>query len=169
LRYDEERSFKVHRPNGATECMELSPAALSEFVVGDGFDVASVEYLEIGLPAPILRDRVVLVDTPGVSDLNQQRADITYRFIPRADAVVFMLDATSPVRKSEKEFFESSVLTNGLDQIAFVANFADMLDGEDVGQVKEMIRRRLGTALSLPDPCVYLVVGAAGFGTEWHR
>ena len=46
------------------------------------------------MPAPFLKNGVTVVDTPGVNDINEQRADITYGYIPRADAAVFLLDAS---------------------------------------------------------------------------
>src|SRR5262249_21166465 len=49
-----------------------------------------VKHLEVGYPAELLRERVALVDTPGVNDLSLQRADITYSYIPRSDAVLFL-------------------------------------------------------------------------------
>ncbi len=51
-------------------------------------------YVEIFHSAPFLKDNVTLVDTPGVNDINEQRAEITYGYVPRADAALFLLDAT---------------------------------------------------------------------------
>src|SRR5262249_39699326 len=44
-----------------------------------------VEFVELAWPAEIVRDRVTLVDTPGVNDISEQRAEITYGYVPRAD------------------------------------------------------------------------------------
>ena len=43
-------------------------------------------------PAALLENQLTIVDTPGVNDINEQRAEITYGYMPRADAVVFLLD-----------------------------------------------------------------------------
>ena len=43
-------------------------------------------------PAPLLERGLVLVDTPGVNDLEDARAEVTYGYVPRADAVLFLLD-----------------------------------------------------------------------------
>ena len=61
------------------------------FAVGGGAPTDGVDHLEIGYPAPLLEERILLVDTPGVNDLSLQRADVTYSYIPRADAVLFLL------------------------------------------------------------------------------
>ena len=54
------------------------------FAVGGGTNPEDVDYLEVGYPAALLKERILLVDTPGVNDLSLQRADITYSYIPRA-------------------------------------------------------------------------------------
>mgnify|MGYP002682097633 CR=1 FL=1 len=55
-------------------------------------DPGPVRLLEIRYPAEILRNHVALVDTRGVNDLSLARAEITYDYIPRSDAVLFLLD-----------------------------------------------------------------------------
>jgi predicted GTPase len=83
--------------------------------------------VELEYPAEILRDRVTLVDTPGVNDLNLQRAEITYGYVPRADAVVFLLDAGQILKESERRFLRDRLLGAGRDRIVFAINKADLL------------------------------------------
>lgn len=90
-----------------------------------------IKYIKIGYPLDILKRRIVLVDTPGVSDLNQQRCDITYRFLPKANAVLFLLDANSPLKKSEKEFVEKQLFSLGIKDIIFLVNKYDCIDEEE--------------------------------------
>ena len=52
-----------------------------------------------------------------MDDLNKQRAEITYKFVPRSDTVVFVLDATTAVRRTEVEFLESSILASGIERL----------------------------------------------------
>ena len=42
-------------------------------------DMERISYIEVGYPSELLRERVTLVDTPGVNDLNTQRAEITHK------------------------------------------------------------------------------------------
>lgn len=62
--------------------------------------------LVIETPNPRLRKGLVLVDTPGVGGLNEEHTDITYAFIPNADAVLFTSDAMAPLDTEELEFVE---------------------------------------------------------------
>ena len=91
--------------SGAHE--ELPFDAIGSFAVSGGATKDSkdaVKYLEVGFPSPLLEQGVLLVDTPGVNDLSLQRADITYSYIPRSDAVLFVIDAGQPVKDSERAF-----------------------------------------------------------------
>ena len=81
-----------------------------ERVLSEDNPVSEVAYVELGYPSELLVNNVVLVDTPGVNDLNEQRAEVTYGYVPRADAVVFLLDAGQALKDSEREFLRSRVL-----------------------------------------------------------
>jgi L-fucose mutarotase/ribose pyranase (RbsD/FucU family) len=60
--------------------------------------------LVIETPNPRLREGLVLVDTPGVGGLSVGHTDITYAFIPTADAVIFTSDALTPLTTDELDF-----------------------------------------------------------------
>ena len=150
-------SIVVHGTDGSSRSLPWEEQALERFVADAEFDHSTIAYVDIKLPSPLLRHRVVLVDTPGVADLNRQRADITYRFIPRADAVIFLLDATAPVRRTEQVFLEEEILKSGIDRILFVANFKDQVDPEDLPGLEGAIRNRLTAVLGREVNHLYLV------------
>ena len=119
LAWGKDRSLMVYKKNGQVEEMPLTRQSLARFIMGADFDAEDIDFLKITLPADILKNKVMLVDTPGVDDINQQRVEVTYGFIPRANAVLFLLDATSPVRRTEKEFLQNTILKEGMDNIIF--------------------------------------------------
>ncbi|MBU3172534.1 dynamin family protein [Clostridium estertheticum] len=145
--WHEERQMSVYNMDGTVEKLELNNQYLKKYVAGTDFDPNTIQYIKVGMPSEILKNNVVLVDTPGVDDLNQQRVDVTYKFIPRADAVLFLLDATSPVRRTEKEFIEDNLLSKGIDKIMFIANFIDQIDEDELEEVVDDISDRLKNAL----------------------
>lgn len=148
--FNEEKKLHVHKKDGKIEDLDLNYENLNKYVASRKFDHSSINYLKIGMPADILKNNVVLIDTPGVDDLNKQRVDVTYNFIPRADAVIFLLDSTNAVRRTEKEFLENNILKEGIDKILFVANFIDEIDeDEDVEEVIEDISNRLSNILKM--------------------
>lgn len=139
--------LQIHRRSGEVEHRSLTAEELRQFVACETGACENTSYLEIGLPLPQL-DGIALVDTPGVDDMNRHRAEVTYSFVPRADVVLFVLDATTPVRRSEMDFLQSAILSSGIERLIFVANFADALDPDERSQALDSIRNRLRSALS---------------------
>ena len=62
----------------------IDPAKLADWLTVGGAQTESLSHVEIEHPAPFLREQITVVDTPGVNDINEQRADITYGYVPRA-------------------------------------------------------------------------------------
>lgn len=116
---------------------------LAELVAGARVNPDEVLRVELEYPAAILEDKVTLVDTPGVNDLNLQRAEITYGYVPRADAVVFLLDAGQILKESERKFLRDRLLGAGRDRIVFAINKADLLSESEKVEVMEYARRQL--------------------------
>jgi GTP-binding protein EngB required for normal cell division len=109
-----------------------------------------VRHLEVGYPAELLRERVALVDTPGVNDLSLQRADITYSYIPRSDAVLFLLDAGQPLKESERVFLQDKLLGQSRDKIVFVVTKRDIWDGDEEREALAYIRTELAKLVKAP-------------------
>ena len=93
----------------------------------------AIHHVELTHPAPLLANRLTIVDTPGVNDINEQRAEITYGYLPRADAAVFLLDATQILTASERQFLEERILRSTRDRLIFVVAKADLLDDGRAG------------------------------------
>jgi len=137
--------------NGETK--PLDPTQLKEWVTVAGGHADEVAFVELGYPSSLLRNNIVLVDTPGVNDLNEQRAEVTYGYVPRADAVVFLLDAGQALKESEREFLRSRVLESARDRLIFVLGKMDMLSPDERTAVVDYVRTNL--AQITHDPVVF--------------
>ncbi len=135
------------------ESRPLDPQQLKEWVTVAGGHASEVAFVELGYPSPLLENHVVLVDTPGVNDLNEQRAEVTYGYVPRADAVVFLLDAGQALKDSEREFLRSRVIESARDRLIFVLGKMDMLSADERIAVIEYVKTGLGKLM--PEPVVY--------------
>jgi len=137
------------------------------FAVG-GTSTDDVDHLDIGYPAPLLSERILLVDTPGVNDLSLQRADITYSYIPRADAVLFLLDAGQILKESERVFLNDKLLKASRDKIVFVITKWDLLSPDEQGEALAYAKHHLSALVK--DPVVFpvsaeMALGGGGPGT----
>lgn len=63
-----------------------------------------IDFADIAYPLDICRDNVEIVDTPGINDVNQNRIEITYRYLNQADAVIMLLSSTQALSRSEVDF-----------------------------------------------------------------
>src|SRR4029078_13365253 len=116
---------------------------------------AAIHHVEITHPSPLLANRLTIVDTPGVNDINEQRADITYGYLPRADAAVFLLDATQILTASERQFLEERILRSTRDRLIFVVAKPDLLDEAELAETLRFARRHL--AVIVPEPAIFPV------------
>lgn len=115
-----------------------------------------VEYLQINYPCALCRDAVSIIDTPGTNDLDQAREEITYKYIPNADAVLFVLSAASPATASELEFLRDRVMAADLGKIFMVMNFADTLD-TSVDRDRVISHAKSDISAVIPCPEIYLI------------
>jgi GTP-binding protein EngB required for normal cell division len=152
LPFAEVRLFSVGSENAPAQAVGVTPPAggaaapAAPKPAGDG----EVKFLEVGYPAEILRERIVLVDTPGVNDLSLQRADITYSYIPRSDAVLFLLDAGQPLKESERVFLQEKLLGQSRDKIIFVVSKRDIWDEAEQREAIAYIRTELAKLVKSP-------------------
>ena len=158
--YEEKKTAEVLYLDGHKESGVAERAFFERFSAKNSAEAEQIKYIKVGYPCEILKNKIVLVDTPGVEDLNAQRVQVTYDFLPKANAVIFLLDATSPLKRTEKEFIEDHLLNRGMSNVIFVVNKMDMLDEDEVDieahleQIKERIKSAFGKNGEFEEPIV---------------
>jgi small GTP-binding protein len=148
IRYAERPEAFVVDGKGERRAIPFEEAR--RFSVGGDAPGGDVDYLDIGFPAPLLRERILLVDTPGVNDLSLQRSDITYSYIPRADAVLFLLDAGQILKESERVFLSEKLLKGSRDKIVFVVTKWDLLSPDEQEQALAYAQKHLSSLVTGP-------------------
>lgn len=146
VRRGDASAAELVRRSGKRESIDPSRLAERLTVEGAAADAKGddpIEHVEVRTPSPWLDPHVTLVDTPGVNDLAEQRADITYGYLPRADAVLFLLDATQILSASERRFLEERVLRACRDRLIFVVTKVDLLSADELGEAVAFARQHL--------------------------
>ena len=101
----------------------------------------SMAYVDIKYPLDLCKNGVEIIDTPGTNDLDEEREEITYTFMPQADAAVMLLSAKQPFSESERVFLKETLMENCVQKIFFVINHSDALKTvEDREKVQQYIR-----------------------------
>ncbi|MEO8230412.1 MAG: dynamin family protein [Chloroflexota bacterium] len=112
VRHGERPTATVHRREAGTAVIEtIDPGDLAGWVTerGNPDNRLNVDGVEVGFPHPLLERGVTLVDTPGIGGLNAAHAAATLAFLPVADALVFVTDASAELTRPELEFLASAV------------------------------------------------------------
>jgi hypothetical protein len=103
--------------------------------------------LRVGFPAEILREGIAILDTPGTNDLSTLGAELTYGVLPDADAVVVVLDATQPLRRTEKDFLRHRLPRSARDRTVVVLHKADLLGVGELREAREYAAKNLAPIL----------------------
>lgn len=110
-------------------------------------------------PAPRLLD-LVLVDTPGTNAVVAKHQELTERFVPRADLVLFVTSADRPYTQSERAFLE--LIAGWGKPLAVIVNKADLLaSAEELDEVAAYVRRNARDTLGVTPPVFALSARAA--------
>ena len=154
IQHGEQVTVRVTRATGGMEHIE--PEQIATVVTGDG--AAGVSRVDVRVPCSWLADGVELIDTPGVNDLNESREDITLRFLPNADAALFVLDAKSCFTETERSFLARDVVRSNLSRVFFVINKVDQL--REPSTVPLLIERVRGLTKGIVDTARIFAVAA---------
>lgn len=142
------------------EICKVAPAPMTDTVqqVTYGEVEKTVEinpYLKrIMLPVDILKE-ISVVDTPGTNTIIAMHQEITERFIPSSDLIVFVFEAKNPYRQSAWDFFDF-IHQEWHKKIVFVLQQADLMNREDL-EINIQGLKRQATNKGMNDPIIFPV------------
>ena len=110
-------------------------------------------------PTERLQD-LVLVDTPGTNAVVARHQELTERFVPRADLVLFVTSADRPFTQSERAFL--TMIEGWGKPVTVIVNKSDLLRGsEDLDEVVGYVRRNARETLGTTPPVFALSARSA--------
>ncbi len=127
LHYGDERVVDVRRRVDDGVVVErVDSSTLAEWVSerGNPDNIRGVERVDISLPHPLLAGGLVIVDTPGMGGLGAGHAAATLAFLPFADGLMFVTDASAELSAPEAEFLDRAAEL--CPNIAFVLSKIDL-------------------------------------------
>ncbi len=87
-------------------------------------------FTRISQPVDILRE-IAIVDTPGTNSIVEHHQEITERFIPHSDLIVFVFEAKNPYRQSAWQFLDY-INEEWRRKIIFVLQQKDLMEESDL-------------------------------------
>jgi hypothetical protein len=109
LRFAPQQQVEIRRRVGEQDVVEHAEIAeLGDWVseAGNPGNAKGVERVDVMAPNDFLAEGVAIVDTPGMGSLGAGHAAATLSFLPFADALVFVSDASSELTAPEVEFLD---------------------------------------------------------------
>lgn len=122
-------------------------------------------------PLPLLRNGVVLLDTPGLDD-DPTRTARTLASLPDADAVIFTLSANRFLTDLERRTLTRDLLPLGLTNLFFPTTMVDLLDAiaDDPAAELANLRRRADDFLGeLATDRFFPLDARGGLHARWDR
>lgn len=132
---------RVEERDGKAAEVSLPPSDLSEWVIGRH----GVATLVIRTPpSDLLRAGWRIIDTPGISSLEQMHQDITFGYLPRLDGAIVCIDINQGgCTRSLLDFLAKPEVALVADTFLFALTRADTVSPEDA----EIVRRKTVTDL----------------------
>lgn len=119
-----------------------------------------VAAVEIQLPAEFLRRGLFFVDTPGVGSAIVANTATTERFLPDADAVIFVTSFDSPLGHEELQFLEK--VRQHVRKVFFVVNKLDLVSPDQRDQVLTYMHTRLEQEIGVRETRLFAVSALGG-------
>jgi ribosome biogenesis GTPase A len=144
LRYGDEPGATVHFQSG--EIRQLALAELGEFVTeaGNPDNRREVSRVEVSYPSDYLHSGVRLIDTPGIGSVYAHNSKVTYDFVSRIDAAVFVTSPDPPLMPAELELLSDIIAQ--VPKVFLVLNKIDLLDRQQLHDVLNFVRQNLPKA-----------------------
>lgn len=117
-------------------------------------EVVNPYFKVIHQPVEILKD-IAIVDTPGTNTIIQHHQELTERFVPSSDLIVFVFEAKNPYRQSAWEFFEF-IHEDWRKKVIFILQQKDLMPDDDLQVNMEGLRQH-AEKKGLDDPVVFAV------------
>jgi Dynamin family len=144
VRHGAALDIKVRRRKGPETVIEpVNAAELADYVTerGNPGNARGVELVDIRLPNRLLERGWSFIDTPGIGGLNRAQAAAALAFLPVADALLFVTDASAELTANELEFLARA--RNACPNVTVALTKTDLypawrrilaLDGEHLAQ-----------------------------------
>lgn len=107
IRWATKEKIIVHyTERGAAKAKIIEREEIASYVteINNKKNEKEVKLLEINTPNPILKDGLVLIDTPGLGTLNPLHSVATFSIAPSADSLIFVSDCQAELKDEEIKF-----------------------------------------------------------------
>lgn len=124
----------------------------------------NVSFVDIYCRNAILKEGLILVDTPGVGSVHKHNTDSAYSFVKDSDAVLFMLSVDSPLNEIELDFLKTSNLYAA--KFYFAVNKIDTVSQPELDTYTAYCKNILCGVMNTDTIDIFPVSAKNGFGID---
>ncbi len=150
LRYGDTLGATVIFDHGETRAVPLE--SLPDYVTerGNPKNAKGVREVAVTFPAEWLNGGIRVVDTPGIGSVHEHNTEVTFRYLPQADAVIFVACVDQPVSRTELDFL--SRVRRYAGKVFCLLNKTDYLSEAELAESAAFSSHALRDALGAPVP-----------------
>ena len=150
VRYGPKLVVSVHGEDGSERTIPVSE--LQSYVTerGNPDNRKRIRQVFIEHPSRWLAHGVQLVDTPGIGSVYQHNTDVAQRFLPQADAVLFIASVDQPLGSAELDFL--SHIRQYAGRIFCILNKTDYLEPNELVESVAFATDRIRATLDATAP-----------------
>jgi len=149
IKYGNNLHIEVFFKNGARK--EIALEELPDHVTerGNPENQKEVQYVEVHYDSRYLRDGVQIIDTPGIGSTYQHNTAVTYSYLSKVDAAIFLVGVDPPISQVEYDFL--SDIKKYVNKIFFLQNKIDQMDENDRIESLEFTKHIIEEKVGLKD------------------
>jgi GTP-binding protein EngB required for normal cell division len=136
---------------------EITLEELPDYVTerGNPENRRGVQYVEVLYESPYLRDGVRIIDTPGIGSTYEHNTALTYSYLSKVDAAVFLVGVDPPFSRVEYDFLND--IRKYVGKIFFLQNKIDQVDEKDRAESLEFTKRVIEEKVGLKNVKIFPV------------
>jgi len=150
IQYGAQPTVTVNFEARASQATRLDALAGYVTEAGNPQNIKGVREVTVVFPAEWLQGGIRLVDTPGIGSVHRHNTEVTYRYLPRADAVIFVASADQPLSQAELDFL--ATVRNYAGKVFCLLNKMDYLTPAEQAESLAFVVGAVTAALGTPVP-----------------
>lgn len=153
IKYGESLKIIIFFDDGEAKDIQLDELPLYVTEKYNPKNKKGVRYAEISYPSPYLQNGVQIVDTPGIASIHEHNTEVTYQYLPNADAAIFLISVDPPITQAEFDFLND--LKKDISKIFFILNKIDIANDQDWKESLEYTKKIIEKEVGLDDVTIF--------------
>ncbi|MBQ7608039.1 MAG: dynamin family protein [Desulfovibrionaceae bacterium] len=129
---------------GVDETLPLTSEALANMSASKQEFTAN-DCVHVFLPNELLKDHLILYDTPGIDDILASRAVQALSLLDQCDAAIVVISAIAPLSLLERKFIETYLVHRAIPRLAILVNFCEKVPEKSLDKQLDFIQKRAQT------------------------